>query len=165
MPRIGRSVAFALSLAVLAPVAAVPLQAKAAKATTKPARNVAQEERNRQLVLKFYNGVFNDHQVASSASVIVDDYIQHNPGVPDGKAAFVDYFTGYFQKNPAARSRVVHSASDRDLVLLHVHSTNGATDRGHAIVDIFRVKAGKIVEHWDVVQTVPEPSANKNTMF
>jgi predicted SnoaL-like aldol condensation-catalyzing enzyme len=53
----------------------------------------------------------------------------------------------------------------RDLVWLHVHATNGAKDRGQAIIDIFRVKNGKIVEHWDVIQAVPETAANKNTMF
>ena len=52
-----------------------------------------------------------------------------------------------------------------DLVWLHVHSTNGAGDRGRAIVDIFRVENGRIAEHWDVVQPVPEKSANGNTMF
>ncbi|SKW40691.1 Uncharacterised protein [Mycobacteroides abscessus subsp. massiliense] len=60
---------------------------------------------------------------------------------------------------------MVRSAVDGDLVYLHVHSTNDPQDRGQAVVDIFRVDGGKIVEHWDVIQDVPAESANGNTMF
>lgn len=59
----------------------------------------------------------------------------------------------------------MRSAADGDLVWLHVHSTNGEADRGRAVIDIFRVEDGKIVEHWDVIQGVPAESANDNTMF
>lgn len=85
--------------------------------------------------------------------------------MPDGKGPFVSYFAGYFEENPDYRSEIVRSATDGDLVWLHVHSTNGEDDRGQAVVDIFRVEEGMIVEHWDVIQDVPEPSANTNTMF
>ena len=129
------------------------------------ARDLAQEERNRQIVVDFYTGVFERHEVAKSSELLVDSYIQHNPGVPDGKQAFVSYFTELFKKNPAARSRIVRSATSGDLVYLHVHSTANDKDLGRAIVDIFRVKDGKIVEHWDVIQAVPDKARNNNTMF
>ena len=90
---------------------------------------------------------------------------RHNPGVPDGKAPFVSFFTNRFKNTPEARARIVRSSATDDLVWLHVHSTERPGDRGRAIVDIFRVKDGKIVEHWDVVQPVPEKAANDNTMF
>jgi predicted SnoaL-like aldol condensation-catalyzing enzyme len=128
-------------------------------------RDLAADEANRKLVVEFYDRVFNKHEVADGAKVMVDSYKQHNPRVPDGKEPFVSYFTGFFKKNPDSRSRVVRSASDGDLVWLHVHSTVDAKDRGSAIVDMFRVRDGKIVEHWDVIQEVPETSANSNTMF
>lgn len=128
-------------------------------------RDVAQEESNRQLVVNFYDRFFNQHQVQEAAAVVAEDYIQHNPDVPDGKAPFVGYFDGYFKDNPDSRARIVRSASDGDLVYLHVHSTNGKADRGQAVIDIFRVQDGKIVEHWDVIQAVPEQAANNNTMF
>ena len=85
--------------------------------------------------------------------------------MPDGKAPFVSYFTDFFKQNPESHARVVRSAVDGDLVWLHVHSTNGKNDRGQAVLDIFRVKEGKIVEHWDVIQDVPAKAANTNTMF
>ncbi|WP_077528968.1 nuclear transport factor 2 family protein [Vreelandella utahensis] len=130
-----------------------------------PERDVQQEEANRTLVVNFYNQFFNEHETEQSSSVLAQDYIQHNPEVPDGKAPFVDYFAGYFQKNPDYQSEIVRSAADGDLVWLHVHSTNGEEDRGEAVVDIFRVEDGMIVEHWDVIQPVPEDAANDNTMF
>ncbi|MFC3901935.1 Predicted SnoaL-like aldol condensation-catalyzing enzyme [Acinetobacter marinus] len=128
-------------------------------------RDLKQEEANRQLVVNFYNQFFNQHETKNSTAVIADNYRQHNPEVPDGKIPFVGYFAQYFQQNPQYQSKIVRSSTDRDLVWLHVHSQNGEDDRGQAVVDIFRVENGKIVEHWDVIQDVPETSANDNTMF
>ncbi|MDO5632892.1 MAG: nuclear transport factor 2 family protein [Paracoccus sp. (in: a-proteobacteria)] len=127
-------------------------------------RDAAQEEANRQLVLEFYDGFFNRHD-AGAADVVANNYIQHNPEVPDGKEPFVGYFTGFFAENPESKARIVRSAADGDLVWLHIHSTNGADDPGQAVVDIFRVEDGMIVEHWDVIQPVPTEAANDNTMF
>ncbi|WP_311044175.1 nuclear transport factor 2 family protein [Rhizobium sp. NLR22b] len=67
--------------------------------------------------------------------------------------------------NAQSKAKIVRSAADGDLAWPHVHATNGAADRGQAIVDIFRVRDGKIVEHGNVIQPVPSESANKNTMF
>jgi len=148
-------------LAALLLAATAPL---AASAQAVP-RNLASEEANRKLVIDFYNRVFNQHETVQGAQVLADDYKQHNPHVPDGKRPFVSYFVEVFKKNPQRQSRIVRSATDGDLVYLHVHSTSGPGDRGSAIVDIFRVADGKIVEHWDVIQAVPEKAANSNTMF
>lgn len=128
-------------------------------------RDLAAEEANRTLVVDFYNRFFNDHDVAGASEIVAPDYRQHNPGVPDGKAPFVEYFSGFFKENPELKAKIVRSATDGDLVWLHVHSTNGADDRGEAVVDVFRVEDGKITEHWDVIQAVPEDAANDNTMF
>jgi predicted SnoaL-like aldol condensation-catalyzing enzyme len=128
-------------------------------------RDTAQEEANRKLVVEFYDKVFNQHMVAEGAAVLIEDYKQHNPHVPDGKEPFVSYFTQFFKDSPEARAKVVRSAADGDLVWLHNHSISNSEDHGDAIVDIFRVKDGMIVEHWDVIQPVPEASANENTMF
>ena len=123
-------------------------------------------EQNKQIVTDFYEGVFLKHQVQAYADrYIGQQYIQHNPHVPDGKAPFTEYFTQYFKENPQAKSVIKRAVADGDLVFLHVHSQQNAQDRGTAIVDIFRVENGKIVEHWDVQQEVPEKAANQNTMF
>lgn len=123
-------------------------------------------EQNKNIVTDFYEGVFLKHQVQEySDRYIGNQYIQHNPYVPDGKAPFVNYFTGYFKENPQAKNVIKRAIAEGDLVVLHVHSSQNAQDRGEAIVDIFRVENGKIVEHWDVQQAIPEQSANTNTMF
>ncbi|MGF0521500.1 nuclear transport factor 2 family protein [Agrobacterium pusense] len=150
----------AIAALALAPaLTAVPVLAETA------GRDFAREEANRKLVIEFYDTVFNKHEVEKGAAVIVDSYKQHNPMVADGKKPFVDYFTGHFKENPQSKARIVRSATDGDLVYLHIHSTEKDGDRGRAIVDIFRVTDGKITEHWDVIQPVPETAANNNTMF
>lgn len=153
----------AISGVLLGPLAS-PLLAPASARTTAH-RDLAKEEASRQLVLSFYDRFFNAHETAQAATVIADDYVQHNPEVPDGKAPFLAYFTEFFRQNPQSRARIVRSAVDGDLVYLHVHSTNGTKDRGQAVVDIFRVRGGRIVEHWDVIQPVPQDAANDHTMF
>lgn len=123
-------------------------------------------EQNKKIVIDFYQGVFQKHEVKRySDQYIGAVYTQHNPYVADGKAPFVDYFTQYFKTNPKANSEIKRAIADNDLVWLHVHSKAHENDLGTAVVDIFRVKDGKIVEHWDVIQDVPAESANKNSMF
>lgn len=129
------------------------------------ARNIDAEEANRQRVVAFYDRFFNHHEVKEAATFVAENYRQHNPDVPDGKAPFVNFFTGFFRDNPHSRARIVRSAADGDLVWLQVHSTNGSQDRGQALLDIFRVSNGMIVEHWDIIQNIPEQAANNNTMF
>lgn len=133
-------------------------------ASSASGRDVATEEANHELVVDFYESFFVDHDI-SAADVIADDYIQHNPFVPDGKAPFVGFFEQSFKDNPDSKGEVIRSATDGDLVYLHVHSNDNADDLGTAGVDIFRVEDGMIVEHWDVNQPVPDESANENTMF
>lgn len=155
----GRHMSLTLGAVMLAASFAAPALAETAR------RDVSAEEANRALVVEFYDRFFNGHEVEEAARVVADDYKQHNPQVPDGKAPLVSFFRSFFAGNPDAKARIVRSAADGDLVWLHVHATNGAEDRGRAIVDIFRVQDGKIVEHWDVLQAVPEVAANDNTMF
>lgn len=128
-------------------------------------RDLKAEEANRALVVEFYDKFFNRHQVDEAAKVVADDYKQHNPTVPDGKEPFVSFYSDFFKSNPKSKARIVRSATDGDIVWLHVHSTNDENDLGKAVIDIFRVKDGKIVEHWDVIQAVPSIAANNNTMF
>lgn len=152
-----------LKVAILA--GAILLLALAGITAAQSARNLTAEEANRALVLEFYDKFFNKHQVDEAAKVVADGYIQHNPTVPDGKEPFVSYYREFFKENPQSRAQVVRSAVDSNFVWLHVHSVNDAKDRGEAVVDIFRVKDGMIVEHWDVIQLVPETAENSNTMF
>lgn len=125
-----------------------------------------QQSVNKKNAVAFYEQFFNQHDLTAADRYIGDTYIQHNPRVPNGKAAFVAGFTQIFAQSPQRHSKIVKAIADGDLVALHVHTTTGPQDRGVAIVDIFRFDAGgKIVEHWDVIQPVPESTASGNGMF
>ncbi|WP_433191019.1 nuclear transport factor 2 family protein [Actinoallomurus sp. CA-150999] len=90
------------------------------------------------------------------------EYVQHNPQAPDGPEAFVAFVAGFGERFPALSLDVRRVIAEGDLVVLHSLLATSPEDR--AAVDIFRVEDGKIVEHWDVVQPVPETAANGNGM-
>lgn len=124
--------------------------------------------RNKQNAIAFYELMFNDCQPAEAiARYAGDSYTQHNPHVADGKQAFIAYFERMAKDYPGKRVFFKRTVAEGDLVLLHCHQ-EWPTDANKkwAGIDIFRFdEHGKIVEHWDVLQVVPEQSAHNNTMF
>jgi predicted SnoaL-like aldol condensation-catalyzing enzyme len=126
----------------------------------------AAEPGAKNMVTAFYKMTFYDHKVAEAFKTYVGaSYKQHNPLVPDGIEPSVAFLSKRFETNPQAINEIKRVIADGDLVAVHVHSRLNDGDRGRAIVDIFRVENGKIVEHWDVIQPVPENAQNNNTMF
>ena len=121
--------------------------------------------KNKILVQNFWNAVFNEHKISIIDEVVDEKYIQHNPDFKDGKSAFKDGISGFFKDFPNSSAHIKHIGADGDLVFIHNHIKLNADDRGQAAMDIFRVKDGKIVEHWDIIQDIPEKSQNNNTMF
>ena len=136
-----------------------------AKAAVKQAQS--QTERNKANALAFYEMAFNQHRVQEAADKYVGkSYLQHNPGVADGAQAFVDAFAPFLKENPQSRAEIKRVLADGDLVALHVFSRTSPQDKGEAVVDIFRFdKAGKIVEHWDVIQAVPDKTVSGRSVF
>ena len=123
-------------------------------------------EANKKTVLMFYDLAFNKHQPAEAMKLYVGEkYIQHNPFAGDGKQPFISFFTDYYSKNSSAFVEIKRTIAQDDLVVVHALSKRNKQDRGSAVIDIFRLKKNKIIEHWDVVQTIPESSANDNSMF
>jgi predicted SnoaL-like aldol condensation-catalyzing enzyme len=126
----------------------------------------AAEQSAKETVVAFYKMVFYDHKVADAFKTYVGAaYRQHNPLVPNGVEPSVAFLSKRFETNPQAINEIKRVIADGDLVAVHVHSRSNDSDRGRAIVDIFRIENGKIVEHWDVIQPVPENAQNNNTMF
>jgi predicted SnoaL-like aldol condensation-catalyzing enzyme len=133
--------------------------------TLAAARPQSVTERNRAVVTDFARLFYTERNVpAAFAKHIVETYIQHNPGIADGRAAAVAALTPKFS-NPTARFDVKRIIVDGDYAVIHLHARLTADARGGAVADIYRLKDGKIVEHWDVLQPVPDISANTNTMF
>ncbi len=123
-----------------------------------------QMEINKKNVAEFYDLIINKKDFESARKYMGPRYKQHNPLVkdyPEGLAEFIEFLKTY---HPGAKSEIVRIFADGDYVILHVHSLRPPNTH-RAIVEIFRLENGKIDEHWDVIQQVPESSANPNTMF
>ena len=121
---------------------------------------------NAKKAVAFLDMVFNQKKVKEGFDTYVGDkYIQHNPLAADGKEAAVEVLGKALQALPGWSYDIKHAYVDGDIVVVHSHVRMKPEDRGFAVVDIFRFEKGKVVEHWDVLQAIPEKSANDNTMF
>lgn len=125
-----------------------------------------QLESNKQIVREYTDLAFNERKPEEAVAKYIGRYYrQHNPGAGDGAVPFVGFVKWFARTYPSFRIDLKRIIAEGDLVVTHSHLVHEPGDRGQAVVDIFRLENGKIVEHWDVVQQVPESSANNNTMF
>ena len=125
----------------------------------------SETEDNKRIATEFYDAAINRKDFAAASQYLGSAYKQHNPTAADGAdglRAFIDFLKMRF---PNQRGEIKRVIAEGDLVVLHVHSTRGDDTPGRAIVDIFRIENGKVVEHWDVIQDIPAQPANSNGMF
>ena len=124
-------------------------------------------ERNKRNVRDFYDLAFNQKQPEEAVRQFLgSSYRQHNPLAGDGAEPFIGFVRWITGANPDLRVEIKRTVAEDDLVVVHSHMIPALGARGTAVMDIFRLDAkGKIVEHWDVLQEVPENAENSNSMF
>jgi predicted SnoaL-like aldol condensation-catalyzing enzyme len=120
---------------------------------------------NKQNAIDFYRMAYLGEPTRAVELYVGADYIQHNPSVGDGKQAFVDYFTEMTNKYPNKEIEFVRAVAEGDLVALHTHQTWPGNEE-YVTMDFFRFdENGKIVEHWDSIQIIPDETRNGNLMY
>ncbi len=120
---------------------------------------------NKRNAIAFYEMAYLGDPAGAVARYVGEDYIQHNPAVGDGKQAFIDYFEDMARDYPDKSIEFLRAVAEGDLVALHTHQTWPGGDE-YVTMDFFRFdENGRIVEHWDAIQQIPETSANGNPMY
>jgi predicted SnoaL-like aldol condensation-catalyzing enzyme len=120
---------------------------------------------NKANVRAYYETAFGGQPELAVKLYLGPKYIQHNPQAGDGPAAFIQFVHNLRDEYPELRLNIKRIFAEGDFVITHAHLILKPGDPGQALADFFRLASGKIVEHWDVIQSVPEKSANPNTMF
>lgn len=122
-------------------------------------------EANKENAIAFYRTAYLGDPAKAVDLYVGSDYVQHNPDVADGKAGFIDYFVRMAEAYPAKTIEFVRTVAQGDLVALHTHQT-WPGDEQYVTMDFFRFDSqGKIVEHWDAIQRVPESTKSGNPMW
>jgi len=122
-------------------------------------------EANRRHAIEFYRTAFLGDPAAAVERYVGGEYIQHNPEVADGKAGFIAYFSAMARDYPDKRIEFLRAVAEGDLVALHTHQAWPGGDE-YVTMDFFRFDdAGRIVEHWDAIQSVPAATASGNPMY
>lgn len=122
-------------------------------------------QKNKQSAIEFYRMAYLGKPREAVEAYVGDRYIQHNPLVGDGKEAFIEYFTQMHAAYPDKSISFVRAIVEGDLVALHTHQTWPDNDQ-YVTMDFFRFDDnGKIVEHWDAIQQIPEINLNGNSMY
>lgn len=123
-------------------------------------------EENKKNAVAFYDLMFNQCKAEEGVRLYVgDEYTQHNPDVGDGKEAFIEYFNQMAAEYPGKTVAFKKVIGEGNLVVLHCHQ-KWPGDKDYAGIDIFKFDDnGKIIEHWDVLQIIPDKAKHTNTMF
>ena len=124
-----------------------------------------QQDANKKIVVDFYEKAINQKDFEAASKHLGSRYTQHNPNAADGPEGLKAFLGFLKEKFPNSKSEIKRVFADGDYVILHVHAVREPGVRGNAIIDIFKLENGKVVEHWDVVQPIPEKAANSNGMF
>ena len=122
-------------------------------------------EKNKESAISFYKMSYDGNPRKAVELYVGSEYIQHNPLVGDGKEPFIEYFEKMAKEYPEKSIEFVRSVAEGNIVALHTHQIWPGNDE-YVTMDFFRFdEYGKVVEHWDSMQQIPDSSANNNTMY
>lgn len=124
-----------------------------------------QEEANARMVVEFYNRVLVPLDFTHAMEYLSPNYRQHDPLATDGPEGLRTFLVQARKESPNAETYIKRVFAEGDHVILHVNVILEPGTKGLAVMDIFRIENGKIAEHWDVIQPIPEHSLNDNSMF
>ncbi|MET4783616.1 ester cyclase [Glaciihabitans sp. UYNi722] len=122
-------------------------------------------EENKRIVVDYYQTAFAGNPEKAIADHFGDHYIQHNPDAEDGPEAFIGFVNWLRGEFPNLMLEIKRVLAEGDLVVTHSHLILEPGKPGRALADFFRLENGKVIEHWDVIQDIPQNPANKNGMF
>lgn len=125
----------------------------------------ARLSRNKKIVLTMYQHLIGEKDLEKARRYMGQTYKQHAPYARDGHEGVGEWIKGFKDAFPNHRYEVKKVIAEGDFVVLHLHGMNGPNPHGESVVDIFRVIDGKVVEHWDVIQAIPDTADNANSMF
>lgn len=124
-----------------------------------------QLELNKKNAIAFYKMAYDGNPSEAVDLYVGDQYIQHNPLVGEGSKPFITYFERMAKEYPNKSIEFVRAIAEGDLVALHTHQIWPGNEE-YVTMDFFRFNDnGKIVEHWDAMQEIPDHSENGNTMY
>ncbi|MBK6673329.1 MAG: nuclear transport factor 2 family protein [Proteobacteria bacterium] len=137
-------------------------KSKSPKRRQSPAAKLAA---NKKLVLAFYEQIIGRKDFDGALKYMGATYKQHAPYAADGHTGLRAWLAGFKAAFPKHRYEVKRVLAEGDYVMLHLHGMGGPNPHGESVVDIFRVENGKVVEHWDIIQPIPDTADNANSMF
>ena len=110
------------------------------------------EEKNKEVIRQFYHDFFNDHIIESADRYVKENYIQHNPGVDQGREALKSAFAEKFETHPEFRLDIQMLIAKKDMVAVYLKNIGTGGKTKCRVVDIYRLEDGMLAEHWDVLQ-------------
>lgn len=109
------------------------------------------EEKNKKVIRAFYQEFFNDHKIEAADKYVREDYIQHNPGVDQGREALKAAFADKFAAHPEFCLAIQMMIAEKDMVAVYLKNIGADGKTNARVVDIYRLEDGMLAEHWDVL--------------
>lgn len=110
------------------------------------------EQKNKEVIRKFYQEFFNDHIIEAADKYVKEDYIQHNPGVEQGRDGLKNGFAQKFITEPTFHLDIKMLVAEDDMVVVYLKNVDPEGNTRCRVIDIYRLEDGKLAEHWDVLQ-------------